>query len=163
MYFTTSIFDTNNRNYHLWSKDHPEFDQTLHQSFSSIAFKPKNRAKKLSPRLFFIKGHFLCYKKKSNDDFYSGVMDLRWARADFQLEESEANKKVCPYKVILIKEEKFTSIHFKSLEIAMEWREALRKIVLMSDFHETYQVLGEIGRGSYAKVNFSFNFWICFC
>lgn len=35
-----------------------------------------------------------------------------------------------------------------------KWKEALRPLVLVEDFHEEYKVLKIVGIGTFAKVNF---------
>lgn len=152
MLFSTSIFDTQNQDHHLWHKEHPEFDSAAEIKFSSVAYKPKNKARKLAKRQFFIKGNFLCYRKKSRNEQISGVMDLRWVRVSFE-EEEECLEAKCPYFVRLVHEEKFTSIHFKTLEEVSSWREALKEVAVMTDFHLRYEAVKQIGKGSYARVS----------
>lgn len=166
MHFITSIFDTNQENYHLWYKQDklPGFNPTARDCFSAVAYKPKNEATQLVKRLFFIKGNFLCYKRKKSSGAYSGVIDLNWVRAEFITEENEVLKHSYPCYVRFIKEEKYTSVYFKSIKEAANWRQALKKIVTMTDFHGRYGNGELIGKGAYAKVEiFFFRFIEIFC
>lgn len=154
MHFIKSIFDSNQQDYHLWHKqeDLPEFDPNVRDSLSATAYKPKSQASKLVKRHFFTKNKFLCYKRKISNQEYSGVMDLTWVRAEFKEEEDEVLRDKCPYYVMLIKEEKYTTVHFKSLKEVQDWRQALAEIVIMTDFHGRYSAVEMIGEGNYAKV-----------
>lgn len=154
MYFTHSIFNNKQQNYKLWRSTHPEFDPSIPVSFSSEAYKPKGSTKQLGKRHFFLKGNFLCYKKKSTKKTFSGIADLSWARVVFKEEEDEDWKDQCSHVALVIKEEKFTSIHFKNEAEADKWREAFKRIVTLTDFHEKYEMIKEIGRGSYGRVIF---------
>lgn len=153
--YTDGIFDTQkDPNKRLWCKTHPKFDPKIKDSFHFIAYKSDKKTKKIGKRNFFIKKKFLCYKRKLSKNNYSGLIDLSWVRAEFKEEENISLRKDFPYCVVLIAERKFTSIHFKDIEEATKWREALKNIAVMIDFHKRYDVLKWIENGNYGQVIF---------
>ena len=43
-------------------------------------------------------------------------------------------------------------IFTKNTKIYLNWKEALRRLVLISDFHDEYNVTKQIGQGSFGRV-----------
>lgn len=162
MSFATSIFDKKDQKFRLWHKKNKNFNEKLPTSFASLAFKPTKKSQELVQRHFYIKSHFLCYKRNPEDQKISGILDLNWTRAEFNKVEEEEDTGF-KFVMMLIKQAKFTSIYFKDEQTMERWRAALRGVSAFTDFHQRFKVISLIGKGSYARVNksifYSFSFF----
>ena len=59
------------------------------------------------------------------------------------------------FGIIFVKNEKKEKILTKKIPIFNMWCETLRKLILVSDFHSEYQMIKQIGSGSFARVIFN--------
>lgn len=56
------------------------------------------------------------------------------------------------FSIKFIKNLKFTEIFFDSEELFHSWMEQLRPLVVQTDFHQCYNVIKLLGKGSFARV-----------
>lgn len=158
MEFYSSIFDISNNNHKkLWKKNIKEFNPSKEQNFSQSASK-LGKEGALHQRHFFIIEHFLCYKRTKEDIQFSGCLDLRWVRVEFEKTENPNFAKEYEFTLLLIRDGKLSRIYMKDEREREIWRNGLRRICTMTDFHERYKSVGGIGVGSYATVIFPFFF-----
>ena len=56
------------------------------------------------------------------------------------------------YSIKFIRNLKFTEVFFSEEESFLEWMAALRPLVIQTDFHQCYDVIKLLGKGSFARV-----------
>lgn len=155
MTFSTSLFDTSDSKTKLWKKYHTELHQGEKVTFSTIAHKPILNKTEMNSRHFYIQGNLLCYKRKVEDAKYCGCLDLQWTRAKIEETEEPELAQQFEFTLVLMRNKKMTKLYLKNEEERNAWREALRKVCIMTDFHFKYKAVEEIGHGSYASVIFT--------
>ena len=65
----------------------------------------------------------------------------------------ESDKK--KYYIMFIKRRKKYCFYTENISQYNEWKEQLRKLVLIADFHDEYTVTKQIGKGSFARVYYA--------
>ena len=85
-------------------------------------------------------------------------MELDGVRAEFLSPEErdldgEAEETKHMYSIKFVRNMKYTAIYTEDREVFEAWRKALGKLAIMTDFHECYQVLSHLGKGSFAIVS----------
>lgn len=102
-------------------------------------------------RWFFVKENFLCYKKSQEATSISGVLDLKWARVEFEqvLDEQSGLGYYCAK---IISNLKFTLVFIKREADMLKFESVLRGVSLFTDFRLRYETLGLIGQGNFGSV-----------
>jgi len=58
-------------------------------------------------------------------------------------------------RILLIKGENSFELFFNEKQTEAKWINALKRVCVLTNFHEKYSVMRTVGRGNFAKVNFS--------
>jgi hypothetical protein len=153
MSFIEGFFDDESvTNYKLWSSKHsPSLVEEEILAMDVYGKRSKN-AKELAERCFILTPYHLYYKKSDSDPKVRGVMNLKFARTEFEgdYEEEDGSFK---FSVKFIKNLKFTEIFTNSKEVYLRWKELLAKLTVQTDFHSKFNVIKMIGKGSFARVS----------
>jgi len=154
MSFIEGFFDNENiTNYKLWSSKYdPSILQEQVLAMDGYGKRSKN-AKELAERCFVLTPRHLYYKKNPKDTKIRGVMDLHFARTEFDGDQQEENGKF-NFSIKFIKNLKFTEIFTRSKEVYFRWKQLLCKLTIQTDFHTKFNVIKMIGKGSFARVSF---------
>lgn len=153
MSFIEGFFDEENaHHYKLWSS---KYEPSLldEEVLSNAAYgKRSKNAKDLAERCFILTPKHLYYKKSETDDKIRGVMELKFARTEFEGDDEPENGKF-NFSIKFIKNLKFTEIFTKSKSTYLEWKVLLSKLTIQTDFHNKFNVIKMIGKGSFARVS----------
>ncbi len=77
-------------------------------------------------------------------------MDTKWVRVQYIEEPTEGNKtQIC---IRFIKNMKYCDFMIKDPENLKAWQLQLPKVFIQSDFHEKFNAIKMIGKGSFARV-----------
>ena len=160
MSFIEGFFDDESiSNYKLWSSKYdPEILKEPILATSVWGKRSKN-AHQLAERCFILTPNHLYYKKRPDDNKIRGVMNLKFARTEFDGDSLEENGEFI-FSIKFIKNLKFTEIFTKDKEVYLQWRELLATLTIQTDFHTKFNVIKMIGKGSFARVKpTKFNFF----
>lgn len=160
MSFIEGFFDDESiSNYKLWSSKYdPEILKEPILATSVWGKRSKN-AHQLAERCFILTPNHLYYKKRPDDNKIRGVMNLKFARTEFDGDSLEENGEFI-FSIKFIKNLKFTEIFTKDKEVYLQWRELLATLTIQTDFHTKFNVIKMIGKGSFARVKLTkFNFF----
>lgn len=153
MLLQKSIFNSekNNRN-KLWRHNLQlkTCDHGLNSALIGHTEKPKTRI--LLRKKFFIIDHYLCYKPYNEDSQPWVCLNLLWTKAEFCKTQDSEFAKEFEFTLCLARDMKLSKIYLKGQDEKKVWRDALRRICTMVDFHDRYVGVRKIGEGSYAKV-----------
>lgn len=157
--FTASIFDTitPNKKYNLWKKESPDHKNTASRKAEFTAYKrsSSNPTGGLNKRFFFFQDRFLCYKKRPTSKKISGILDLEWARCEFQtLSEEKTGRPV--FEIKILKNLRFTCVYIDCESSFNMVKSELSKNCHLTDFGQRFQVVDIIGVGGFASVRYFF-------
>ena len=148
-----SIFDTAYQAEHsLWQRS----IKSIEIEQSSIIFQKEmslfsKKFNDLKERFLVLTPHYLFLLKTEKNPLILSVMDIKWVRAEFTY-PSNALKYKDHFKIRLIKNMIFTDLWTKDASVFREWEKHLSKIMVLANFHEKYNTIRLIGKGSFAKV-----------
>ena len=152
-----SFFDTNESSFKLWTPASSKKAKKERPVLTSDFLKRSKQSSVLTKRSFILTENHLFYRKISDGDKIRGAMKLEWVRAEFyapgeagRIDEFEDTKDM--YVIKFIRNMKFTEIFTEEKEVFHKWRLALRKLIIVTDFHQEFEVLKLIGKGSFARV-----------
>lgn len=152
MSFIEGFFDDDSAtNYKLWSSKYDPDILKENVLATSLWGKRSKNAHQLAERCFILTPNHLYYKKRPNDEKIRGVMNLKFARTEFEGEDLEENGEFI-FSVKFIKNLKFTEIFTKSKDVFLKWRGLLSGLTIQTDFHTKFHVIKMIGKGSFARV-----------
>jgi hypothetical protein len=153
MSFIEGFFDDENaHHYKLWSSKH---DPSLldEEIISQAAYgKRSKNAQDLAERCFILTPKHLYYKKSESDSKIRGVMELKFARTEFEGDNEPENGKF-NFSIKFIKNLKFTEIFTRNKSKYLEWKKLLSRLTIQTDFHNKFNVIKMIGKGSFARVS----------
>ena len=162
------FFDSNESSFKLWTKASSKTLRDQKVILSSQFFKRSKDSKALCTRTFILTPKYLFYKKSLVSRTVRGLMDLEGVRVEFlspaerDLADEGAETRHM-YSLKFLRNNKYAEIFTKDPQVLEEWRKALGKLAIMTDFHERYEVVSQLGKGSFARVRmpyFLFNFLI---
>ena len=148
--FIESFFDTNTPNFKLWSKkvtdvSIPDSD-IIHKG---PMLKMSRKTNKLKERLFVLTSKRLFYLKSAKSPKVRGSMDTEWVRCEYLIEEHNSERRFC---IRFIKNLKYCDFWVEKEADFQEWRSKLSRVFIQSDFHEKFNAVKMIGKGSFARV-----------
>lgn len=152
MSFIEGFFDDETiSNYKLWSSKYdPEILKEPILTVDVWGKRSKN-AHQLAERCFILTPNHLYYKKRPDDSKIRGVMNLKFARTEFDGDNLEENGEFI-FSIKFIKNLKFTEIFTKDKSVYLKWRDLLATLTIQTDFHTKFNVIKMIGKGSFARV-----------
>lgn len=148
-----SIFNNPKSNQKLWKKPQTGILKNSPIQFSSTAYKKSADGKSYVKRFFFIKEHYLLYKKREWSCKTSGILDLDWTSVEFNILEPNSFGMV--FEITFIKNDRFSSVYLKEESQELRaWADVLRKLCIQTDFREKFTAVQFIDKGSFGKVLF---------
>jgi serine/threonine protein kinase len=148
--FIESFFDNNAPAFKLWSKKVTDVKLTEDEIvFKGNMLKMNRKNNKLKERFFILTGNNFYYLKSSKNTKIRGVMETAWVRVEYILEESDKEKRFC---VRFIRNMKYCDFWINDEKLFKEWKRALSKVFIQSDFHIKFNAIKMIGKGSFARV-----------
>ncbi len=148
--FIESFFDSNTPNFKLWSKKTADVrilqTDVIH---SGPMLKMSRKTNKLKERLFVLTPNTFYYLKSVKVQRVRGAMETEWVRCEYITEEHDKERRYC---VRFIKNMKYCDFWVEKEEDFREWRKQLSKVFIQSDFHEKFNAIKMIGKGSFARV-----------
>ena len=151
------FFDTNESSFKLWTQASSKSLKKQIPLLSSQFFKRSKDSKTLSDRTFILTSKYIFYKKSLQSRAVRGLMVLEGVRAEFLspaerdlADEGKETRHM--YAIKFVRNMKYTEIFTEDVEVFDAWREALGKLVIMTDFHKRYEVISQLGKGSFARV-----------
>jgi serine/threonine protein kinase len=148
--FIESFFDSNTPNFKLWSKK--VADAAIPDSevlFKGPMLKMSRKTNKLKERLFVLTSKRLYYLKSAKVPKVRGSMDTEWVRCEYLMEEHANERRFC---IRFIKNLKYCDFWVEREEDFREWKARLSRVFIQSDFHEKFNAIKMIGKGSFARV-----------
>lgn len=149
--FIESFFDTNTSDFKLWSKNvqSAQIDESK-VIFKGEMLKINRKNKKTKNRFFVLTDENLYYLKSVNNNKIRGIMNTKWVRIQFIKEgDEEMDVRCC---VRFIKNMKYCDFLIKGQENIQAWSQAFSKVFIQSNFHEKFNAIKMIGKGSFARV-----------
>lgn len=137
----------------LWKKVKPWMENKLKDLpilFNSSAYKSSLDKNDYVRRFFFIKSHYLFYKKREQSKHACGYFNLKWSTVEFNYEEG--NKFGMIYEISIAKNDRFCCLYVKRDDRIEEWIEALSKVCVQTNFKDKFTMGKFIGSGSFARV-----------
>ena len=148
--FIESFFDTNAPGFKLWSKKVNDVKLSEDEIiFKGPMLKMNRKNNKLKERYFILTLKNFYYLKSLKTPKIRGVMETNWVRVEYIVEENENEKRFC---VRFIKNMKYCDFWISEEKDFKEWRVALSKVFIQSDFHIKFNAIKMIGKGSFARV-----------
>ena len=148
--FIESFFDTNTPEFKLWSKKVNDVKLSEDQIiFKGPMLKMNRKNNKLKERYFILTEKNFFYLKSLKNPKIRGVMETNWVRVEYIVEENEKDKRFC---VRFIKNMKYCDFWISEEKDFREWKAALSKVFIQSDFHTKFNAIKMIGKGSFARV-----------
>lgn len=117
--------------------------------FKGQLLKLSTKTGKLKERLFILTATQLLYLKSARDPRLRGVMQTEWVRCEY-IEEVEENRK--RYCIRFINNKKYCDFWVDKETDFKLWKSHLSKVLIQSDFHEKFNAIKMIGKGSFARV-----------
>ena len=182
MKFQKGFFDIENlEKFKLWHKK-PVKPNTEEEPIllSSAFFKKSNQEEEMSERFFILKKSSLLYKKDQSDPKIRRTLYLENTRMEYSVPEGYLYPKVLPqfiqveslnkktalpagekdpnfnenglFSIRLISNMKFTEMFTSTENLFLTWVKTLRYLVTQTDFHDQFDVLKVLGKGSFARV-----------
>ena len=148
--FIESFFDNNAPGFKLWSKK--VCDIKLNEDeiiFKGPMLKMNRKNNKLKERYFILGPKNFFYLKSMKTPKIRGVMDTNWVRVEYIVEENEKEKRFC---IRFIKNMKYCDFWISDDNDFRNWKQALTKVFIQSDFHVKFNAIKMIGKGSFARV-----------
>jgi len=148
--FIESFFDNNAPGFKLWSKK--VNDVKLSEDdiiFKGPMLKMNRKNNKLKERYFILTAKNFYYLKSLKTPKIRGVMETNWVRVEYIVEESEKEKRFC---IRFIKNMKYCDFWTSEEKDFRDWKIALSKVFIQSDFHTKFNAIKMIGKGSFARV-----------
>lgn len=148
--FIESFFDNNAPGFKLWSKK--VYDIKLNEDeiiFKGPMLKMNRKNNKLKERYFILGPKNFYYLKSMKTPKIRGVMDTNWVRVEYIVEENEKEKRFC---IRFIKNMKYCDFWISDDNDFRNWKQALAKVFIQSDFHVKFNAIKMIGKGSFARV-----------
>ena len=148
--FIESFFDSNAPGFKLWSKK--VYDIKLNEDeilFKGPMLKMNRKNNKLKERYFILTPKHFYYLKSLKIPKIRGVMETNWVRVEYIVEENEKEKRFC---IRFIKNMKYCDFWISDEIDFRNWKQALAKVFIQSDFHVKFNAIKMIGKGSFARV-----------
>lgn len=148
--FIESFFDTNAPGFKLWSKKVSDVKLSEDEIiFKGPMLKMNRKNNKLKERYFILTPTNFYYLKSLKTPKIRGVMETTWVRVEYIVEENEKEKRFC---IRFIKNMKYCDFWISEEKDFKEWKVALSKVFIQSDFHIKFNAIKMIGKGSFARV-----------
>ena len=148
--FIESFFDTNAPGFKLWSKKVSEVqlneDEVI---FKGAMLKMNRKNSKLKERFFILTAKNFFYLKSLKAPKVRGIMSTAWVRVEYIVEENDKDKRFC---IRFIKNMKYCDFWVANEQLFKEWKKALTRVFIQSDFHVKFNAIKMIGKGSFARV-----------
>lgn len=152
MSFLESFFDDGDTSYRLWSKNFDRLDLVKEERiFAGPMHKLSRKNGKWKERFFVLTNRHLVYYKDSAEGKVRGVMSLEWVRNEY-VEDGHPSEKMYKFGVRFIKNMKYSDLWVVDKGLFDQWKLALAKVCLQSDFHGKFNAIKMIGKGSFARV-----------
>ena len=148
--FIESFFDSNTPGFKLWSKK--VADVKLNDEdiiFKGPMLKMDRKSSKLKERFFILTAKNFFYLKSLKAPKVRGIMQTAWVRVEYIIEENDKEKRFC---VRFIKNMKYCDFWIATEQLFKEWKRALSRVFIQSDFHLKFNAIKMIGKGSFARV-----------
>jgi len=148
--FIESFFDMNTPNFKLWSKK--VTDVNLNEDdimYKGEMLKMNRKNNKLKERYFILTNKHFYYLKSLKIPKIRGVMETNWVRVEYITEESDQEKRFC---FRFIKNMKYCDFWVSNEKEFRNWKIALSRVFIQSDFHLKFNAIKMIGKGSFARV-----------
>lgn len=150
--YLESFFDDDQPHFKLWSKASTEFNLDKEERvFSAYFYKHSKRENQWKERFFVLTNKHLVYYKDSTESKIKGLMKLDWVRNEYITDGHPQNKEF-GYGVRFIKNLKYSDLWLKDKDLFDKWKSALSKVCIQSDFHNKFNAVKMIGKGSFARV-----------
>ena len=115
-------------------------------------FNPKKHKEKESKaRYFILTKDFLYYLKSKKTMKIRGKMSTKYMRTEYSL-VGDASGPTAEYQVRFIKNMKYCDFVIRGKESYKNWASAFSKTFIQSNFHEKFNAIKMIGKGSFARV-----------
>jgi serine/threonine protein kinase len=148
--FIESFFDDNALGFKLWSKKVSDVKLDNEDIiFKGNMLKMNRKNSKLKERFFILTNKNFYYLKSNKNTKIRGVMDTKWVRVEYIIEESDKEKRFC---VRFIRNMKYCDFWINDEKLFKEWKLHLSKVFIQSDFHLKFNAIKMIGKGSFARV-----------
>jgi serine/threonine protein kinase len=148
--FVESFFDDNAPGFKLWSKKVADVKLDSEEIvYKGNMLKMNRKNSKLKERYFILTNKNFYYLKSNKNTKIRGVMDTKWVRVEYIIEESDKEKRFC---VRFIRNMKYCDFWINDEKLFKEWKTNLSKVFIQSDFHLKFNAIKMIGKGSFARV-----------
>ena len=148
--FIESFFDSTAPGFKLWSKKVSDVKLSEDEIiFRGPMLKMNHKNNKLKERYFILTPKNFYYLKSLKTPKIRGVMETCWVRVEYIVEENEKERRFC---IRFIKNMKYCDFWISEEKDFREWKNALSKVFIQSDFHVKFNAIKMIGKGSFARV-----------
>lgn len=147
-----SFFDVPIPNYHLW--EDPQ--GAIEIEPTEIVFQaPLNRicikTGQYKTNYFVLTNDFLFLLESETDHTILSLMRTEWVRVDY-ITKKIPNSKEQIYSFRFVRNMRYTDLWTECPQHFQNWRQNLAKIFLQCDFHQKFNTIKMIGKGSFARV-----------
>lgn len=148
--FIESIFDNCKPNFRLWQKKN--ISTTVSEDliiYQGLMFKASKNNENLQERQFVLTADKLFYKKSIKDEKIRGELETSFVRCDYFIEQNGSERR---FQIRFIKNMKYCEVFVKNEADFLKWQEQLSKVFIQTDFHQKFEAIKMIGKGSFARV-----------
>lgn len=155
MSFSDSFFDENYdqpgnlMTFKLWSKKEP-FSDPDDVVWEGSLFKPSKGNKATKLRYFRMTTKFLYCFGSQSDTNAKGAMNLNFVRVEYFTSEQFPHSK---FGIKFFKNLKFFNLYSANQAEYQAFKRTAASLMTQSDFHQKFNVIKMIGKGSFAKVS----------
>ena len=150
-----SFFDTETKNFSLWEK--PSGDIVIEENeilFQAPMYRIMNDNMAESREFYFVlTKEYLFMLKSEEEPRILRVMNTKWVRCDYQKVKNEENANegsMCT--ILFIRNMRYTKLFTLDESHFTKWKMHLCQVFLQCDFHNKFNTLKMIGKGSFARV-----------
>lgn len=151
--FIESIFDEQLPGFKLWTKC--SHDEQINQEviiYQDEMSKPKkHKEKENKVRYFILTNEFLYYLKSKKTMKIRGKMPTKYMRTEYT-SIGDPSQALYDFQVRFIKNLKYCDFIISGKEKFKIWSDAFSKVFIQSNFHEKFNAIKMIGKGSFAWV-----------
>jgi hypothetical protein len=95
--------------------------------------------------------NYFFFLKSENEPTIVSVMPTEWVRVDYIYKKIPNSQKV-DYCIRFVKNMRYTDLWTDDEQHFLNWRSHLGKAFLQCDFHQKFNTIKMIGKGSFARV-----------
>jgi serine/threonine protein kinase len=149
---TESLFDTNTKGFTLWRSPNGIFSVSKSDIiFQASLYKMSKKSDECKMRFFVLTDKYLFYLESEDNPKMIAVMSTKWVRVDYIVTPATETKP-STFVFRFVRNMKFTDLCTEDKCLFEEWKSHFTRVFWQCDFHQKFNTIKMIGKGSFARV-----------